>query len=116
DIGVSATLTPFGFQPWRFDTELHLVSGDEWRVVGSPSILHPDLAERDTLIEVLAAPPGISSDTDRSELSKPGVQPDWFVPVGTIAASETNAVDTLQATPGVLLREGAGWADPSADL
>ena len=158
DIGVSATLTPFGFQPWRFDTSLHLVTGDEWRVVWSPSILHPDLEEGDTLvvervwgqraailagdgtplattaptwtigvvperieeldtlIEVLDATAGISSDTVRSELSKPGVQPDWFVPVGTIAASETNAVDTLLATPGVLLREGTGRVYPSADL
>lgn len=149
-VGVSATLTPTGFQPWRFDTSMELGLSETWQVRWSPSILYPGMqtgdrlvVERvwqprgaivardgtplvstaptwsvgvvpgwiedlDTLVAVLEETAGIAGDTVRTEIAKPGVQPDWFVPVGSIPASATEAEATLRATPGVVLRESYG--------
>ena len=149
-VGVSATLTPFGFQAWQFDTTLDLIAGDPWRVVWNPAFLYPTLedgdrlvvqrqwpergailardgtplaataptwtvgvvpgqiTDLDALVSVLEQTAGIPGDTVRREITKPGVQPDWFVPVGSIPASDTAAADTLRATEAVLLRESTG--------
>ena len=149
-VGVSATLTPFGFQAWQFDTTLDLIAGDPWRVVWSPAFLYPTLedgdrlvvqrqwpergailardgtplaataptwtvgvvpgqiTDLDALVAVLEQTAGIPGDTVRWEITKPGVQPDWFVPVGSIPAADAEAVDTLRATEAVLLRESTG--------
>ena len=146
-VGASATLTPKGFQAWRFETALDLAFDGSWKVVWSPSILYPGLADGDRLVvehdwaprgailardgtalvrsvpiwsvgvvpgriedldvvvAVLEEAAGIPGDTVRAEIAKPGVQADWFVPVGSLPTSATEAAATLSATPGILLRE-----------
>lgn len=157
-VGVSATLVPLGFQPWRFETEVRLEPATEWSVVWDPSILYPGLEEGDhlvverewspraailardgtplattvptwtigvvpgqiddldELIDLLDREAGVEGATVRAEIARPGVQPDWFVPVGTIAASESTAVAVLQDTPGVVLRPSTGRAGPVSDF
>jgi cell division protein FtsI/penicillin-binding protein 2 len=157
-LGVAATLTPHGFQPWHFATHLGLVGGDRWLVEWDPAILFPTLEADDqlevrrqwqargailardgtplavtaptwtvgvvpgqitdleALIAVLEGTAGIPGDVVRTAIAKPGVQPDWFVAVGVIPASDDAAASTLRATTGVLLRESTGRVSLTPDL
>ncbi len=50
---------------------------------------------------------GIDPAQAQEEIEQPGVLPDWFVPVGSLPAAEYPAVAaTLEALPGVLVRDG----------
>ena len=50
---------------------------------------------------------GIDPEQAREAIEAPAVQPDWFVPVGTLSESAYPAVaNTLGALPGVMVREG----------
>jgi len=59
------------------------------------------------LLAGLEAAAGIDPDHSREEIERPVVQPDWFVPVGTLTVEEyPAAAAALEALPGVLVRDG----------
>jgi cell division protein FtsI/penicillin-binding protein 2 len=63
-----------------------------------------DLAALLTALEETA---GIAPEHAQEEIEGPGVQPDWFVPVGNLTVDEyPAAADALEALPGVLVRDG----------
>lgn len=72
-----------------------------------------DLDQVTQLLEVLA---GIPPSTVVAEIERPGVQPDWFLPVGTIDAGRAGDAATLAATPGIILQDGVARILPSGDL
>ncbi len=74
------------------------------------------ITDLDALTTTLQDLAGIEPDTVTTELARPGVQPDWFVPVGTILASRPAAVAALQGTAGVMLRETTLRIRPYGDL
>jgi cell division protein FtsI/penicillin-binding protein 2 len=50
---------------------------------------------------------GIDPEHAQREIEGPAVQPDWFVPVGTLPVAEYPAVEpSLRSLPGVLVRDG----------
>ena len=50
---------------------------------------------------------GIDPEHAQREIEGPAVQPDWFVPVGTLSVDEYLAVEpSLRSLPGVLVRDG----------
>lgn len=51
---------------------------------------------------------GIDPEAALAEIDRPGVQPDWFVPVGTFEMEDYPAVAAgLEALPGVMVRESS---------
>ncbi|MDX1691925.1 MAG: penicillin-binding transpeptidase domain-containing protein, partial [Acidimicrobiia bacterium] len=51
---------------------------------------------------------GIDPEVVTTEISRPAVQPDWFVPVGTVKSVVYAAVgDEIEALPGVIARDGS---------
>jgi hypothetical protein len=93
-----------------------IVSGGEIHVVGIVPQWIEDLDALVVALEVLAdIPPGRVTD----ELERPGVQPDWFLPVGDLSAAEfAEYGDQLAEVPGVLIRSGQSRlaiAEPFAD-
>ncbi|MBM3696450.1 MAG: penicillin-binding protein, partial [Actinobacteria bacterium] len=62
----------------------------------------------DALAPALFDLAGIDPGYAVEQIERPGVQPDWFIPVGTLGAGEYPAVkDALEALPGVLVRDGS---------
>jgi len=74
------------------------------------------IEDLDALSAELEAVAGIAPETVAEELSRPGVQPDWFVPVGSIDPARGDDVAVLLQTPGVVLRDGEGRILPEGDL
>lgn len=87
----------------RDDTEL--AGAEEIQVIGVVPAWIEDL---DALTNDLRRLAGIDAAKVAQELARPGVQPDWFVPVGSIKQVVYAAIGTdLEALPGVLLRSGS---------
>lgn len=82
-------------------------------VIGVVPLWIEDLDEVTNRLEVLA---GIPPSKTLEEINRPGVQPDWFLPVGTIDAANTTDAATLADTPGIILRDGIARILPSGDL
>jgi cell division protein FtsI/penicillin-binding protein 2 len=93
-----------------------IVSGGEIHVVGIVPQWIEDLDELLIALELLA---DIPPDTVTEELERPGVQPDWFLPVGDLSAAEfAEYGEELAGVPGVLIRSGQSRlvvAEPFAD-
>lgn len=61
----------------------------------------------DALLAALEVAAGIDPDQAREEIRAPGVQPDWFVPLGSLPAEDyPAAAAALEGLPGVLVRDG----------
>jgi len=61
----------------------------------------------EALLSALEETAGIDPEEARAEIQAPVVQPDWFVPVGSLPAEDYPAVaGGLEALPGVLVRDG----------
>jgi cell division protein FtsI/penicillin-binding protein 2 len=61
----------------------------------------------DALLAALETATGVDPDHARQEIERPVVQPDWFVPVGSLAPDKYTAVEAdLAALAGVLVRDG----------
>lgn len=74
------------------------------KVVG---VVPGQVDELDALLLSLQELAGIDPGTALDEIERPGVQPDWFIPVGTIPAGDYPAVaNGLEALAGVLVRDG----------
>jgi cell division protein FtsI/penicillin-binding protein 2 len=97
----------------------------EWPTRGSLLARDGTLLAGEVPVKVVGVVPGqiaemvdeVSADLERllgiepgvvtTEISKPGVQPDWFVPVGTVSVSAWQAVeDDLDDLVGVIVRDG----------
>jgi cell division protein FtsI/penicillin-binding protein 2 len=78
-----------------------------------------EVEDLDALVLALQELVGIDPGTALEEIERPGVQPDWFVPVGTVPAADYAAVaEDLEALPGVMVRdstERVALASPFAD-
>lgn len=74
------------------------------------------IEDLEALSAALEAAAGIPPETVAEELGRPGVQPDWFVPVGSIDPARGDDVAVLLQTPGVVLRDGDGRILPEGDL
>jgi cell division protein FtsI/penicillin-binding protein 2 len=81
-----------------------IVAGGEVHVIGVVPAWIEDL---DTLLEALDTLVGIPPEVVTAELERPGVQPDWFLPVGDLSSALYDAVGAdLEEVPGVLIRSG----------
>ncbi len=93
-----------------------IVSGGEIHVVGVVPQWIEDLDELLVALELLAE---IPPETVTAELERPGVQPDWFLPVGDMTGAEYAVYgEELAEVPGVLIRSGQSRlsvAEPFAD-
>lgn len=93
-----------------------IVAGGEVHVVGVVPAWIEDL---DALLETLDTLVGIAPEAVTAELERPGVQPDWFLPVGDLSTALYDAYGSeLEAVPGVLIRSGQSRlsvAEPFAD-
>jgi cell division protein FtsI/penicillin-binding protein 2 len=78
-----------------------------------------EVGDLDALLLTLQVLVGIDPGAALEEIERPGVQPDWFVPVGTIPVADYAALaGDLEALPGVMVRdstERAAVASPFAD-
>jgi len=82
-----------------------LAGAEAVKVVG---VVPSRIADLDTLTLRLAQLAGIDPQAVRDELANPVVQPDWFVPVGTIKTVVFETVrQELEDLPGVLFRDGS---------
>jgi cell division protein FtsI/penicillin-binding protein 2 len=93
-----------------------IVSGGEIHVIG---VVPQWIEDLDALLTALEEVAGIPPETVTDELERPGVQPDWFLPVGDMSAAEYAAYgEELAEVPGVLIRSGQSRlsvAEPFAD-
>ncbi len=82
-----------------------LASAEEIKVIG---VVPSNIDDLDALTSELARLAGIDPAVVAQELGRPAVQPDWFVPVGTIKLVVYAAVgEEIEALPGVLVRDGS---------
>lgn len=81
-----------------------LVANRSVKVIG---VVPRDIDDLDTLTESLTALTGIDREVVEAELARPGIQPDWFVPVGSLddAAYAAVGVD-VEKIVGVVVRDG----------
>jgi cell division protein FtsI/penicillin-binding protein 2 len=82
--------------------------------------VRPDqIGDLDALVDALETLAGIPAEVITEALEQPGIQPHWFLQVGTLTPDEYAAVaDDLEAIPGVVVQdttERASPADPFAD-
>lgn len=74
------------------------------KVIG---VVPGQIEDQAALLTGLAAAAGIDPEAARREMERPLVQPDWFVPVGSLGIAQYGAVEAdLAALPGVLVRDG----------
>ena len=74
------------------------------KVIG---VVPGDIDDLDGLTDALERLVSIEPGVVAEEISKPGVQPDWFVPVGTVGLAAWESVaEEVEALPGVLVRDG----------
>lgn len=82
-----------------------LAGAEAVKVIGVVPSRIDDLGE---LTADLARLAGIDPKVVTEELGRPGVQPDWFIPVGTVKQLVYAAVgEELEALPGVIVRDGS---------
>jgi cell division protein FtsI/penicillin-binding protein 2 len=78
-----------------------------------------EVDDLDALVLTLQALVGIDPGAALEEIERPGVQPDWFVPVGTIPVADyAPLAEDLEALPGVMVRDSTerrALASPFAD-
>ncbi len=78
------------------------------------------ITDLDTLLEALEDLAGIEPDVVTTELNRPAVQPDWFLPVGEMpTAAYEQIAPALEDIGGVLTRASSGRAaaiEPFADF
>jgi len=82
-----------------------MASAEEIKVVG---VVPARIDDLDELKDALARLASIDPTVVTEELARPGVQPNWFIPVGNIKLVVFAAVgDDLEALPGVIIRDGS---------
>ena len=93
-----------------------IVAGGEVHVIG---VVPEQIDDLDTLLERLDTLVGIPPEVVTAELERPGVQPDWFLPVGDLSSALYDVFGAaLEEVPGVLIRSGQSRlpvAEPFAD-
>jgi cell division protein FtsI/penicillin-binding protein 2 len=92
-----------------------LLSNLPIKVIG---VVPEQIEDREAVLAVLEAQAGIPPETVVAELERPGVQPDWFLPVGEMRAEAYAAVEFALSLPGILARDGVGRVradEPLAD-
>ncbi len=82
--------------------------------------VRPDqIGDLNSLVDALETLADIPTERVMEQLEQPGIQPHWFLQVGSLTPDEYAAVaDDLEAIPGVLVRdatERASPGDPFAD-
>jgi cell division protein FtsI/penicillin-binding protein 2 len=71
------------------------------------------ITDRPAVLDLLAAEVGADPDRVAADLDAPGVQPDWFVPVGTVRPDRFVEVDpVLRPVPGIVFRRIEARATP----
>ncbi len=82
-----------------------LAGAEEVKVIG---VVPDRIEDLERLTIDLTALAGIDPAAVTRELQRPGVQPDWFVPVGSVRLAVFDAVgEDLAALPGVVIRDGS---------
>ncbi len=78
-----------------------------------------EVDDLDALVLTLEALAGIDPGVALEEIERPGVQPDWYVPVGIMSVADYAPVaEDLAALPGVMVRDSTArvtLASPFAD-
>jgi len=75
------------------------------------------ITDEDALLDSLERLAGIPPDRVLEELGRPGVQPNWFLPVGRMPAEEFETIAAeIDAIDGVLVREESGRLAAAAPL
>jgi cell division protein FtsI/penicillin-binding protein 2 len=75
------------------------------------------ISDQDAVLAVLADLAGIPPQTVLDELERPGIQPDWFLPVGWLPAGEFEAVGAdLEAVDGIATRPESGRVATAGSL
>ncbi len=83
-----------------------LVSQQPVSVIG---VVPERITDLDALLEALEDLAGIAPAVVTTEIDRPGVQPNWFLPVGTMPVPEYAGIaEELEAVAGVLVREDTG--------
>jgi len=81
-----------------------LAAEEEVQVVG---VVPGEVVDLDGLLAALQEVAGIDAEEAAAEIERPGVQPDWFVPVGSIPAADyPGMAQELEALTGVQVRDG----------
>jgi len=76
------------------------------QAVKEVGIVPGDVEDLEALLMTLEELAGIDPAAALEEVERPGVQPDWFVPVGTVPVAEYPALaDALEALEGVMVRD-----------
>jgi cell division protein FtsI/penicillin-binding protein 2 len=76
------------------------------QAVKEVGVVPGDVEDLDVLLVTLEELAGVDPAAALEEIERPGVQPDWFVPVGTVAAAEYPALaGSLEALEGVMVRD-----------
>lgn len=84
---------------------IELAGAAEIKIVG---VVPSRIENLDQLTADLAGLAGIDPEVVVRELGRPAVQPDWFVPVGTVRLVVYSAVgEDLEGLPGVVIRDGS---------
>jgi len=87
-----------------------LASQIEVKVIG---IVPNRIADLEDLLESLETLAGIAPERVVEELERPGIQQDWFLPVGSIPTADYGSVGPqIEAVAGVLVRDGTERAGP----
>ena len=82
-----------------------LAGAEEVKVVG---VVPSRIDDLEALQAELARLAGIDPAVVTRELERPGVQPDWFIPVGNIKLVVFAAIgEELETLPGVIVRDGS---------
>lgn len=93
-----------------------LVADRAVKVIG---VVPRDITDREALLSELETIAGIPPEVVNNELDRPGVQPDWFLPVGRMRVADFVPIQQdLEALEGVLVRDETdrlGPTDPFAN-
>ncbi len=82
-----------------------LAGAEEVKIIG---VVPSRIKDLDQLTADLAGLAGIDPAVVVEELARPAVQPDWFVPVGSVKLVVYAAVgESLETLPGVVIRDGS---------
>jgi cell division protein FtsI/penicillin-binding protein 2 len=91
-----------------------LVADRAVKVIG---VVPQDITDLEMLLTELEAVAGIPPEVVTTELERPGVQPDWFLPVGRMRVVDYVAVQgALEDLDGVLVRDETARLGPVADF
>jgi cell division protein FtsI/penicillin-binding protein 2 len=91
-----------------------LVADRAVKVIG---VVPQDIADLEVLLTELEAVAGIPPEVVTTELERPGVQPDWFLPVGRMRVGDYVTVqDDIEELDGVVVRDETARLGPVPDF